>query len=54
MTTSALSPDLRNLAPQWQLGNAPLGDHVAYFYEKSDSLLDALCNFIGAALGAGT
>ena len=53
MTTSALSPDLRNLAPQWQLGNAPLGDHVAYFYEKSDSLLDALCNFIGTALGAG-
>jgi hypothetical protein len=53
MTTSALSPDPRNLAPQWQLGNAPLGDHVAYFYEKSDSMLDALGNFIGIALSAG-
>jgi PAS domain S-box-containing protein len=53
MTTSALRPDPRNLAPQWQHGNPPQGDHVAYFYERSDSLLDALCNFIGAALGAG-
>lgn len=53
MTSSPLSPDARNLAPQWQLGNLPQGDHVAYFYEKSDSLLDALCGFIGAALDAG-
>jgi PAS domain S-box-containing protein len=53
MTTSVLSPDPRNLALRWQLGNPPQGDHVAYFYEKSDSLLDALSSFIGAALGAG-
>jgi PAS domain S-box-containing protein len=53
MTTSALSPDPRNLAFKLQLGDPPQGDHVAYFYEKSDSLLDALCSFIGAALGAG-
>lgn len=53
MTTSVLRPDPGNLATQWQLGNLPRGDHVVYFYEKSDSLLDALCNFIGAALGAG-
>src|SRR5580658_2872179 len=53
MTAIALSPHPRNLAPQRQLGNPSQGDHVAYFYEKSDSLLDALCNFIGAPLGAG-
>ncbi|MGC1485015.1 MAG: PAS domain S-box protein [Candidatus Acidiferrum sp.] len=54
MTTTALSPDPGNLAPQWQPGNPPQGDHVAYFYEKSDSLLDALCSFVGAAVGAGS
>jgi|HubBroStandDraft_2_1064218.scaffolds.fasta_scaffold04116_1 PAS domain S-box-containing protein len=53
MTTSALSPDPRDLAPRRQIANPPQGDHVAYFYEKSDALLDALSNFIGAALGAG-
>jgi hypothetical protein len=29
------------------------GEHVAYFYQASDSLLDALCDFIGSAVGAG-
>jgi PAS domain S-box-containing protein len=53
MTTSALSPDPGNLVLRRQLDNPPQGDHVAYFYEKSDSLLDALCSFIGDALGAG-
>jgi PAS domain S-box-containing protein len=53
MTTSALSPDPKNLVLRWQLDSPLQGDHVAYFYENSDSLLDALCSFIGAALGAG-
>jgi PAS domain S-box-containing protein len=29
------------------------GEHVVYFYQESDSLLEALCDFIGPALGAG-
>jgi PAS domain S-box-containing protein len=52
MTTNALSPDARNLTLPWQVG-ALQGEHVAYFYQASDSLLDALCDFIGPALGAG-
>jgi PAS domain S-box-containing protein len=57
MTTSAMGPDPENLTPKWQLGNPHhphQGDHVAYFYEKSDSLLGALASFIGAALGVGS
>jgi PAS domain S-box-containing protein len=53
MTTSALSPDRRNLTLQWQPGSPFQADHVAYFYQESDSLLAALCDFIGSALGAG-
>jgi PAS domain S-box-containing protein len=54
MTTNALSPDPRNLTLPWQATGAPQGDHVAYFYQTSDSLLEALCDFIGPALGAGS
>src|SRR5271165_6353818 len=53
MTTSALSSDPRNLTLQWQPGSSFQGDHVAYFYQESDSLHEALSNFIGGALGVG-
>ena len=53
MTTRALSPDARNLAIPWQAASTLPGEHVAYFYRSSDSLLDALRDFIGPALGAG-
>src|ERR1700693_2099290 len=53
MTTSALSPGPRNLALPWQAASTLPGEHVAYFYQASDSLLDALCDFIGPTLGAG-
>jgi PAS domain S-box-containing protein len=53
MTTSALSPDPRNLVLPWQAASTLPCEHVAYFYQASDSLLEALCDFIGRALGAG-
>ena len=53
MTTSALIPDPSYLMLQWQPGSSSQGDHVAYFYKESDSLLEALSSFIGSALGAG-
>jgi PAS domain S-box-containing protein len=53
MTSSALSPDPRYLMLQWQQGSPSQSDHVAYFYQESDSLLEALSSFIGGALGAG-
>jgi PAS domain S-box-containing protein len=53
MTTSALSPDPRNLVLPWQAASTLPCEHVAYFYQASDSLLEALCDFIGPALGAG-
>lgn len=53
MTTSALSFDPKKLAFE-QRPDSPLqGEHVVYFYYESDSLLDALCNFVGPALDAG-
>jgi PAS domain S-box-containing protein len=53
MTTSALSPDPRNLPLQQYVVTAPHGEHLVYFYQESDSLLEALSDFIGSALGAG-
>jgi PAS domain S-box-containing protein len=53
MTTSALSPDPRNLVLQQPPGSQFRGEHVVYFYQHSDSLLEALWNLIGPALGAG-
>ena len=52
MTASALGPDPRNLILRSQPGVSQ-GDHVAYFYQESHSLLEALSTFIGSALGAG-
>jgi len=54
MTTSTLSPDSRKLPIHRQPGNPFQSDHVAYFYQESESLLEALCDFIGGALGAGS
>jgi len=53
MTSSAMGPDPRNLMLQWQPGTPSQGDHVAYFYQHSDSLLEALSSFIGSALASG-
>lgn len=53
MTASALSSDPRYLMRQWQPGSPYQGDHVAYFYQETDSLLEALSAYIGGALGAG-
>jgi PAS domain S-box-containing protein len=54
MTTIALTPDPRNLALHQHAFATPPGEHVVYFYQESDSLLAALTDFIGAALGAGS
>jgi len=54
MTTIASRPDPSNLAVQKDAFAAPPGEHVVYFYQESDSLLAALTDFIGAALGAGS
>jgi PAS domain S-box-containing protein len=53
MTASSLSLDPRELAFQ-RRPNSPLqGEHIVYFYQQSDSLLEALCNVVGPVLGAG-
>ena len=52
MTTSALSPDPRYPTLQWQPGSFFQGDHVVYFYQESDSLLETLSAYIGRTLGA--
>lgn len=54
MTSSTLSLDPRKLPIHGQPGSPFQGDHVAYFYQESDSLLEALCDFISGALGAGS
>lgn len=53
MTSTALSPYPGLLVPHSQPDLAGPVDHVVYFYQKSDSLLDALCEFVGPALSAG-
>jgi PAS domain S-box-containing protein len=53
MTTSALTPGAMNPVLPQQLGSSLRGEHVVYFYEESDSLLEALCDAIGPVLGAG-
>ena len=50
MTTSESSFDPRKSAFEGQPGSPLQGEHVVYFYQESDSLLDALCNFVGPAL----
>jgi PAS domain S-box-containing protein len=53
MSSSALSPDPRSSALPLRAESAPQGEHVVYFYQESNSLLDSLSDFIGSALGAG-
>jgi PAS domain S-box-containing protein len=53
MSSSALSPDPRRSASPLRAESATHGEHVVYFYQESDSLLDSLSDFIGSALGAG-
>ncbi len=48
-----MSFDPRELAFQRRPDSPLQGEHVVYFYQESDSLLEALCNFVGPALGAG-
>ncbi|MGB4784818.1 MAG: MEDS domain-containing protein, partial [Candidatus Acidiferrum sp.] len=53
MTASSLSLDPRELAFQ-RRPNSPLqGEHIVYFHQQSDSLLEALCNVVGPVLGGG-
>jgi MEDS: MEthanogen/methylotroph, DcmR Sensory domain/PAS fold len=53
MSTSALSPDPRNSPTPQRVESAAQSEHVVYFYQESDSLLESLSDFIGSALGAG-
>src|SRR5271169_702392 len=53
MSTRAMSPDPGNSAMPQRTESVPQGEHVVYFYQESDSLLDSLSDFIGSALGAG-
>jgi PAS domain S-box-containing protein len=53
MTSTALSPYPNLLTPHSQPEPVAPVDHIVYFYQRSDSLLDALSEFVGPALGAG-
>ncbi|MGI0084397.1 MAG: PAS domain S-box protein [Nitrososphaerales archaeon] len=53
MTTTAFTPKLGNQIFEWQGGSPFQSEHVAYFYQESGSLLDALCDFVGPALASG-
>jgi PAS domain S-box-containing protein len=53
MSTSALSPEPRKSTLPELTEGGPQGEHVVYFYQESDALLDSLSDFIGSALGAG-
>ena len=47
-----MNPDLGRYAHQTR-PERQHREHVVYFYQESDSLLEALCDFIGPTLGAG-
>jgi len=53
MSTSALGPDPGNSPLLQRVESTPQSDHIVYFYQESNSLLDSLSEFIGSALGAG-
>ena len=53
MTTSALIPDAGKFALPRQANVQVAGEHVVYFYQQSDTLLEALCDYVGPVLGAG-
>ena len=53
MSSSGLSPAPRSSALPRRAESALQGEHVVYFYQESDALLESLTDFIGSALGAG-
>jgi PAS domain S-box-containing protein len=53
MASSTLRPDPEKSEFQRLPDGQLRADHIVYFYQESDSLLDALCDFIGPALGGG-
>jgi PAS domain S-box-containing protein len=53
MSSSGLSPAPRSSAVPVRAESALQGEHVVYFYQESDALLESLTDFIGSALGAG-
>ena len=50
MMTDAVSPDSSQSDPR---SGAFSGEHLVYFYQKTDSLLETLCDFVGSALRGG-
>jgi PAS domain S-box-containing protein len=54
MSASSLSPTPRELPIHRQPDSPFQGDHVAYFYQESNTLLEALGDFIGDALASGS
>jgi PAS domain S-box-containing protein len=53
MTSGASRSGHQNWAPPPRLDTQLHREHVVYFYQESDALLEALCEFIGPALLAG-
>ncbi len=53
MASSRISTDPGKFEFQRRPDSQLRADHVVYFYQESDSLLDALCDFMGPALGGG-
>jgi PAS domain S-box-containing protein len=53
MASSRISPEHGKFEFQRPPDGQLRADHVVYFYQESDSLLDVLCDFIGPALGGG-
>jgi PAS domain S-box-containing protein len=53
MTSGAFRPGPGKMAPQLLPDTQLRREHVVYFYQESDSLLEALCEFMGSALLAG-
>ncbi|MGB2670908.1 MAG: PAS domain S-box protein [Candidatus Acidiferrum sp.] len=53
MSSSALSASPRKPPYHPQGANLFQGEHIVYFYRQSDSLLSALSDYVGSALGAG-
>lgn len=51
MMTGGVSPDSGQREPG---SGAPSGEHLVYFYQKTDSLLEALCDYVGSGLRGGS
>jgi PAS domain S-box-containing protein len=53
MASSAFGPETEKSESLQQPSSQLRADHVVYFYQESDSLLEGLCDFIGPVLGGG-